>query len=130
MGRQVRAGVQVAQRVPEQATATLKTCIRLTTLLIRSSHRICDLRGLSKGIRESPMVGVLHQQAANRRGDKISRNGEIGPGPYGGLKEIGTILPFTHHPGLHQLSIKVSPSETGCFRLFIKVGDRTELIRD
>ena len=117
----MQIGVQVTQRVPEQVVIALKTCRMLTTLLIPSGHGINDLRGPSKGKRESPMASVLHQKMANRCGDKISRNGETGPGPCDRLKETEIILPFTHHPGPYQLSIKVRPSKARCFRSFVEV---------
>ena len=74
------------------------------------------------------MASILHQQAADRCRDKVSRDGETGPGPCDRLKETDIILPFTHHLGSHQLSIETSSLEAGRFRSSIEVGDRAKLV--
>ena len=76
------------------------------------------------------MTGILHQQTTSRCRDEISRNGETGPGPCDRLKEIETVLPFTHHLGPHQLPIKAGPSKAECLGSPVKMDNRTEPVRD
>ena len=66
------------------------------------------------------MADVLHQQVTNRHRDKISRNGEIGPGPCDCLKKTEVVLPFTYHSRPHQLPLRQVPQKPDALGRLLK----------
>ena len=126
----MRAGVQGTQRVPEQTITALEACRWRTILPIPCDHGVCDLRGPRKGRRQSPMVGILHQQVTYQCRNEIYRNGKTGPSPCDRYKKIETVFPFTPSSGPHQLPAEVGPPKVGCFRPTTEVGNQAKSVRD